>query len=290
MRRRTRLSHRARAGLAALYVQVGRGPTPPGIARPIATPTMQRKAAASSPAVKHRLITDVLSGEIQRGKFKVGDLLPSEPDLSERFGVSRHTVRAALQSLQGLGLVSSRRGVGTAVRGTRLVSRYTHGFGSADDLLQYAASTRVRVLDHGEVALDASTAAQLDARPGDRAWCVRTIRQESSTDAVVSYSEIHLPLAYGAVIRHARRNRQPFFSLIESLFDETITDIRQEIACVAHLSATESANLRLPPRSAGLQITRRYLGRNGRTLELARSVHPPELFRYSMSLQLRHGA
>ena len=251
---------------------------------------MERKTAVSSSPVKHRLITDVLSGEIQGGKFKVGDLLPSEPDLSERFGVSRHTVRAALQSLQGLGLVSSRRGVGTAVRGTRLASRYSHGIGSADDLLQYATSTRVRMLDHREVTADAAMAASFPCTPGEPWWCIRTLRLEPAKNAVVAYSEIHVPQAYDAVIRQARRSRQPFFSLIESTFGETIAEIRQEIACVAHLPADEAAHLQLRPRSAGLQITRRYLGRDGRTLEVARSVHPPELFRYAMNLQLRQGA
>ncbi len=251
---------------------------------------MDRQAAVSASTTKHRLISDVLSGEIQQGKFKVGDLLPSEPDLSARFGVSRHTVRAALRSLQGLGLVSSRRGVGTAVKGTRLVSRYTHSFGSADDLFQYATSTRVRVLDHAEVVIDAATAAQFGCRPDEHWWRIRTIRHEPADDAVVAYSEIHVPLAYGAIVKHAKKTRRPFFSLIETLFHETITEIGQEIACLARLSAAEAAHLELPRRSAGLQITRRYLGTGGRTLEVARSVHPPELFKYAMRMQLRHGS
>jgi GntR family transcriptional regulator len=251
---------------------------------------MERKAAASASTTKHRLISDVLSGEIQEGKFKIGDLLPSEPDLSERFGVSRHTVRAALRSLHDLGLVTSRRGVGTAVQGTRLMARYSHGFGSADDLFQYATSTRVRLLEHDEVVVTAPMAAQFQCKAGERWWRIRTVRQEPSNNAVVAYSEIHLPLAYGSVIRHAKKSRQPFFSLIETLFHEKITDIQQEISCVARLPAAEAAHLQLPKASPGLQITRRYVGSAGHTLEFARSVHPAELFKYAMRLQLRHGA
>lgn len=119
---------------------------------------------------------------------------------------------------------------------------------------------------------------------------IRTVRQEPSNDAVVAYSEIHMPLAYGSVIRHAKKSRRPFFSLIETLFHEKITDIQQEISCVARLAAAEAAHLQLPKASPGLQITRRYVGSGGHTLEFARSVHPAELFKYAMRLQLRHGA
>ena len=43
-----------------------------------------------------------------------------EPTCTQRFGVSRHTVRAALQTLQRLGLVASQQGVGTRVQAARL--------------------------------------------------------------------------------------------------------------------------------------------------------------------------
>jgi len=52
---------------------------------------------------------------IRGGHFLVGDRLPSERQLAERFGVSRPTVRAALAQLETHGLVLSRSGSGTYV-------------------------------------------------------------------------------------------------------------------------------------------------------------------------------
>jgi GntR family transcriptional repressor for pyruvate dehydrogenase complex len=57
--------------------------------------------------------------QIQAGKLKPGDRLPSERHLIEMLGVSRSSVREALQGLIAMGLVDSRPGQGTFVSATR---------------------------------------------------------------------------------------------------------------------------------------------------------------------------
>lgn len=53
---------------------------------------------------------------IQRGEYPVNSRLPSENDLSQRFGVSRPVIRQALRRLSLEGVVESRKGSGTLVR------------------------------------------------------------------------------------------------------------------------------------------------------------------------------
>jgi GntR family transcriptional regulator len=239
---------------------------------------------------KHGLVAQALSSEIRGGKYRIGDRLPSEPQLSERFGVSRHTVRAALRTLNQQGLVSSQQGIGTQVQETRLVSRYSHSFSSAEDLLQYATTTRVQLIDRKEVVVNAEMAAQFGCKPGEHWWRIRTVRSEPSGRAVVAYSEIHIPLAFGTVLDETAKNRQPIFALIEKRFHETIVEIQQDITVITKIQPEEAALLKVPKGSPGMEITRRYFGRNARVLEVARSVHPSEVFKYSMRVQLHHGA
>ena len=54
--------------------------------------------------------------KLLEGFWKVGEKLPSEHELCETLGVSRVTVRAAIQQLEILGLVETRHGGGTYVR------------------------------------------------------------------------------------------------------------------------------------------------------------------------------
>ena len=64
-----------------------------------------------------REIAETLQAEIARGHFPPGSRLPTEADLSARFGVNRHTVRHALADLAARGLVLARRGAGVFVTG-----------------------------------------------------------------------------------------------------------------------------------------------------------------------------
>lgn len=64
----------------------------------------------------HDSVVDDMLRLIRQGEFKWGERLPTEPELSERFDVSRGTLRAAIQELVRLGLLEVRQGDGTYLR------------------------------------------------------------------------------------------------------------------------------------------------------------------------------
>ncbi|HHY62395.1 MAG TPA: GntR family transcriptional regulator, partial [Bacillota bacterium] len=57
-------------------------------------------------------IASQLKNDIVRGAFP-DNRLPTEEELSQRFGVSRNTIREALSMLEMDGLITRRQGVGT---------------------------------------------------------------------------------------------------------------------------------------------------------------------------------
>jgi len=65
---------------------------------------------------KYRQILDKLRSDIQAGRFKPGDRLPSEADLGSKFDVSRLTIQRVLKELQIEDLIERRAGSGTYVR------------------------------------------------------------------------------------------------------------------------------------------------------------------------------
>ncbi len=60
-------------------------------------------------------IAQALSQAVVDGQFRIGDLLMSENELAQRFGVSRPNIRQALHRLGAAGLVTTRHGVGSYV-------------------------------------------------------------------------------------------------------------------------------------------------------------------------------
>jgi len=71
---------------------------------------------------RYQQIEEWITSQIGQGMIRVGDKLPSESELGERFGVSRHTVRIALSNLAAAGWTKARKGIGTfcALRDRRL--------------------------------------------------------------------------------------------------------------------------------------------------------------------------
>jgi GntR family transcriptional regulator len=62
--------------------------------------------------MRYRMIADELRRSIEAGELTAGRLLPSESELSAVHGVSRVTVRKALELLRDEGLIDSRQGFG----------------------------------------------------------------------------------------------------------------------------------------------------------------------------------
>lgn len=60
-------------------------------------------------------VSEELRGQIAKGRYKTGERLPSEAQLTQEFGVSRTVVREAIASLRSDGLVEPRQGAGVFV-------------------------------------------------------------------------------------------------------------------------------------------------------------------------------
>ena len=83
-------------------------------------------------ASKHQEVFSTLLREIESGRWKEGERLPSEADLVERFGHSRITIGRALRDLQSAGVISRRAGSGSFVSRTTQGARRSFGLLIAD--------------------------------------------------------------------------------------------------------------------------------------------------------------
>ena len=112
-------------------------------------------------------MSNQLTKRIGTGEYRVGDYLPSEKQLASEFGVSRPTVRRALDYVEALGLISRRRGDGTKVLAEKPFTEYRYTTRPVDDLLYGRGADRI-VTSQNDMVCDDVLAARLGAAPGSR--------------------------------------------------------------------------------------------------------------------------
>ena len=71
----------------------------------------EKKPTASA----SQYVVQSIQAEIRKGGLKIGDKLPSEPELAESLGVSRSSVREGVKVLSSFGVLEVRKGLGTFV-------------------------------------------------------------------------------------------------------------------------------------------------------------------------------
>lgn len=60
-------------------------------------------------------VVDCITNEIISGDLRPGDRIPTEPELSQKYGVGRNSVREAIKQLQAFGILYIKRADGTYV-------------------------------------------------------------------------------------------------------------------------------------------------------------------------------
>lgn len=126
----------------------------------------------------YRMIEEDLLGQIERGDLPRSSQLPSETALAEQYGVSRMTVRQALDRLESARLVVRQQGSGSFVAGTPgLVRRVGRLRSFSEELANEDVHVTSRVLDqHAETPpADVAERLGLDGRQATRLRRVRFV-------------------------------------------------------------------------------------------------------------------
>lgn len=129
----------------------------------------------SSPTPLYFQLAQAIEAAITGGALPAGSRLDNEISLAQRHGLSRPTVRRAVQELVDKGLLVRKRGVGTQViqphvrRAVELTSLY-------DDLSTGGEKPSTSVLSLERVPAPADIAAELDLSAGEEVVALRRLR------------------------------------------------------------------------------------------------------------------
>lgn len=232
----------------------------------------------SGPIPLYFQVSQRLERSILNGDLPAGSRLENEVALGERLGLSRPTIRRAIQELVDKGLLVRRRGIGTQVvhgqvtRNVELTSLF-------DDLTRTFKKPSTQLLAFESVPATAKIAEKLAVEVGSPTLYLHRVRL--ADDVPVAVMENWLPadfleLERDALVEHG------LYQVLRSR-GVTMRVAKQRIGARKSTSE-ESELLGIEKNSALLTMDRTAYDSSGRAVEFGHHCYRPDLYSFEVTL------
>jgi GntR family transcriptional regulator len=220
-----------------------------------------------------------LRAEIHGGMARPGDLLGTERDIQERFGVSRATVRKALDELSRNGHLMRVTGRGTFITEPPPQVRTPHLLSFTEELQRRGATPDARVLAFGPVTAPPEVAGAFGSPAGARVVHIRRLRTGDGVPMVL----VDHYLAPDIVLDRAVL-QQSLYATLEGVLGLRLCEALHTVSA-GLATLEEAAMLQIEERDAVLRFRRATLGPDSRPIVYEQGTGRGDLYDYSVHLQ-----
>ncbi|GAA4337934.1 GntR family transcriptional regulator [Pigmentiphaga soli] len=229
-------------------------------------------------------IESILRHRIHSGTYAPGSPFPTDADLCAEFGVSRATVRVALDALRRDGLIVRypRRGSFVKERGNDAFALRFNG--SIEQIITQGdgAGTAHHIERCQYAAPTAIEREQLQLGPDDKVLRISGYRVRDGVR--VGQMQVSMPAELG---KHLNIKEGGEYATIFRLFEERLGlkthRVRQSVTAAMPSRDTAQA-LGISPRVPLLVRQRTFLGADGQPLQLAVASFPSDRYRYEIEI------
>lgn len=222
-------------------------------------------------------LVDILSEKIEN-EYLPGDMMPSERDLSTRYGLSRTTVRLALQELERLGLVVRQHGRGTFVADrSAQTTNLSQTYSFTEQMRAMGRDPLTTILEFSEIEADKNLADHMGTRIGERLYKIKRLRAADGMPLMVERS--YLPVRKFLTLKRPRLEHKPLYDIIEQDYREKISNAEEEF----YASIARPADAHLLNISEGapvLDLVRTTYNAHNEIVEYTLSVARADQFKY----------
>jgi len=210
-----------------------------------------------------------------------GDAIPSERQLGVDLGVSRLTVRAALDELVREGYLVRRRGAGTFVAEPK-VAKGIDITSFSDDMRARGLTPGSRTIELRTIPAGARLGRILHVSPSEAVVSVKRLRLADGDPMAIELLHVRSSLVPGLTGRDLEQNS--FYDLLMSRYDVSIVGGTQTVEPTV-TNEEESEALGVPLHSPAFLFERVSRDARGRTLEFVHSIYRGD--RYRIVTELR---
>lgn len=240
----------------------------------------------------HNKIENYILDKIESGELSEGEVLPTEMQLSEKFSVSRPTVRQALNSLVNKGYLKRIKGRGTFVTKPKIVQDNTRFIESYNrEMNNKGLKPITRVLGKEIILADSKIAEKLEIGEGDKVIRIERLRfaerenkKEDISHKPVLLTNVYLPYKVAREVLGNDLESISLYDILESM-DLKVCRVVREIEA----KNADYKTARLLEINEGKAI--HYLSsigylKSGKPIEYSESIYPGERNKFIVELNL----
>ena len=202
-------------------------------------------------------IVSQITSLILNGELKLGDKLPSERELGERFGVGRNSVREATRALESAHLVDTRQGEGTFIVATpeSLVPVLSARISGEDSGMHLLFEAR-RVLEPQIAALAAERANKVELKALDVILARQRKEVEAGASGIEEDTQFHMALAKAAKNEFLETLVRNLLSSLRELRERSVRNVSGRIRSLeTHLKILDAIKAKNENAAVASMIT-----------------------------------
>lgn len=231
---------------------------------------MVRNSETNATPLYQQMYSDI-KGLIKSGAYKAGDQIPSESELSQKYSVSRITVRRAIEGLCSDGYLSKKQGRGTFVRTSRLhrrlsQSREVRSFSSM--CAESGATQGARLLDRQIVPARPEELEFFSLEEGALLLYIHRIR--TADDTPILDENVFIPYSWASeLFSMPLENKSIFDAIYEVMGRRPATSSVWTVSAV-RATTEQSVNLEISSGDPLISTVNYYTDANGKPVCIGR--------------------
>ncbi len=224
-------------------------------------------------------LVDELKESIEK-EHQAHDLLPSERELAEIHGVSRTTVRLALQELENLGFIYKKHGKGTFVSGVSdSILNLTGAYSFTEQMKSLGKEPSTKILEFLVVESNNYLSEQLGVHKGSQLVKIKRLRLADGEPMMLERT--YLPYKRFEGLTSEILEEKPMYDVFYDTYNQRIKYAEEEFYA-SIVSDKDAEYIEVPIGSAALNLVRKTVNQENEIIEYTLSVARADQFRYKV--------
>ena len=228
--------------------------------------------------VKNNILNEIISN------MNIGEILPTENELEQRYKVSRITIRRAIEILQEQGYVTKKQGIGTIINETKITQDANTIFSWTEEMARKQKYTKTTYIDIQSIQPSKDLIEDLKIKKSDSIYRMTRVRTRDDIPIVIMVN--YLNKKYIPKLDNNSLKQGSLYGYLEETYGIYL-EKAEEIITAREATPVEASLLNIKEGAALLHVRRKSFDNNRNPIEVVDMVVRGDKYQYFVEIEGR---